>query len=132
MKISTVSMILAVLSSLLLTTAETSVQFKNPIKIKIDLPKLKLPTLPGKDAKPEGVEKYVDEQMQLKHGNPIPLIAEFAFYQKQKKIGSEKLAEAANKVAGQELALKFATATQDQILTAFDKSLPKEHRPKNK
>ena len=83
-------------------------------------------------AKPEGVEKYVDDQTQNKYGNPLPLIAEFAFYHKQKKLSSEKLAEAANKVAGQALGVKFATATQDQILQAFDKSLPKDHRPKNK
>ena len=81
-------------------------------------------------AKPEGVEKYVDEQSQQKHGNPLTTIAEFAFYNKQKKISSEKLVEAANKVAGHDLGFKFATATQDQILTAFDKALPKDHRPK--
>ena len=79
----------------------------------------------------DAVEKQVAKLSEQKFANPLPVIAEFAYYHKRKLISSEILAESANKVVGKELATKFASVNQDQVIAAFSAWLPKD-RPKSK
>jgi len=77
----------------------------------------------------EKVEKHVSSFVGKKYADPLPILAELRFYFEKKLITTEKFAEVAKSVAGDEAGAAVASGNGELILASLAKWLP-EKRPK--
>lgn len=77
------------------------------------------------------VEPLVENLLQEKHTNVLPVLAELKYFNFKKVLSGDQFVSGCAKLIGDEKAKIVAAATQDQLLDALSAFLPKE-RPQGK